>query len=520
MPHLLASLCVLSLLLSMLPASMAAAEQPQRRVHPLIQKLAAEHPDQQMRVIVIGHDSDQLGAQIDRKGGKNRKGLSLVKGMVTDVSAKAALELADDSSVSLVTIDPPMMATENVDVDGLAVDYPLVVRAPELWNSAQAITGAGITVAVLDTGMKKDRNDLKAESKDLNDLNDDLVPRNRVVGEAEFGDSATGRDAYGHGTHVAGIIAGSGRDSNGRYMGIAPQANLLNVKVSDDSGVTYVSDVIEALQWVIKNKEKHHIRIVNLSLISSMAEPYEYSPLDAAVEAAWLSGIVVVVSSGNMGPNSAYFAPANDPFVITVGAVDTNGTVDIGDDSIPEWSSYGATQSGFSKPEVVAPGRRIVSVLADLQCTMAQQYRDRIVERKYLRLSGTSMAAPMVSGVAALALQAHPNWTPDQFKNALMNTSRHLSSAGSGNGEIDAVATLSLQDPGYANAGIPFNAGIAAILGTTTYNSATWNSATWNSATWNSATWNSATWNSATWNSATWNSATWNSATWNSAYPD
>lgn len=158
---------------------------------------------------------------------------------------------------------------------------------------------------------------------------------------------------------------------------------------------------------VVQNRAAHNIRVVNLSLVSSLPEPYQVSPLAAAVELAWLSGVVVVVSAGNLGPDTVLYPPASDPSVITVGAVDTNGT-------------------------------------------------------------------------------------PDQVKNPLMSTARSLASPGAGRGEVDTLATVSLNSPGYANQNIPLNKGWVALAGTAAYNSATWDSATWNSATWNSATWNSA----------------------------
>ena len=253
--------------------------------------------------------------------------------------------------------------------------------------------------------------------------------------------------------------------------------------------------MIDGLEWAIQNRSTYNIRVVNLSLVSSMPESYLSSPLDAAVEAAWLSGIVVVVSAGNSGADSMLYPPANDPLAITVGAVDNNDTAAVADDVIPSWSSYGQTQDGISKPEVSAPGRKIVSNLASMSEVLAKELPDRIVDGRFFRLSGTSMAAPVVSGIAALVLQAHPDWTPDQVKSALMSTARPLASPGAGKGEVDALAAVSMTSPGYANQGIPLNVAISALVGSSNFNSASWNSASWNSASWNSASWNSASWN-------------------------
>ena len=198
---------------------------------------------------------------------------------------------------------------------------------------------------------------------------------------------------------------------------------------------------------------------MNLSLVSSVAESYKTSILDAAVEKAWFSGILVTVAAGNFGPDSVKYPPANDPFVITVGASDPLGTTLRSDDGMAPWSSYGITQDGISKPEVVAPGRFMVSVLSSSTCTLAMQFPTWVTDTDYLRMSGTSMASPVVAGSAALAFQAHPEWSNDQVKWLLLNTSTILGDAtplpGQGAGEIDAAALAHYSStPGLANQGL------------------------------------------------------------------
>ncbi|MCL5961409.1 MAG: S8 family peptidase [Chloroflexi bacterium] len=520
---LVALLFVLSLTIGVIPAqTVDAASGPHNgKIHPQLDREIDKDPNATVRVIVQGRNpSGGLGDKIARKGGKNQKPLGIAKAVAAEIPAAKLRDLAKDPDVNYVSIDARMVPTEyssewwseygGVDARRLATDYPRAVGADKAWTtrisgSDSYNTGAGVGVAVVDSGVGVGLKDFSR----------------RVSKSIGFNASNTRvDDEQGHGTHVAGIIAGSGAESEGRYIGIAPRAKLINVRVSDKQGMSYISDVIKGLQWIGQNASTYNIRVVNLSLTSIVPESYLTSPLDAAIEQLWLSGIVVVVSAGNNGPDSMLYPPANDPFVITVGAADTVGTASTTDDVLPFWSGYGTTQDRFSKPEVVAPGRHIVSVLASDDSTLARMFPDRVVDDHYLWLSGTSMSAAVVSGVVALAAQAHPNWTPDQIKAAVMSTARPLPLAklGTGSGEIDAYALATRRDaPGYANSGIPLNRYIALLSGVTTYNSATWNSATWNSATWNSATWNSATWNSATWNSATWNSATWNSATWNSA---
>jgi serine protease AprX len=301
----------------------------------------------------------------------------------------------------------------------------------------------------------------------------------------------------------------------GRYVGIEPEANLIDVKVADDNGQSYVSDVVTAIDWAIANRRTYNIRVMNLSLVSSVAESYRTSTLAAAVERAWFNGILVVVAAGNAGPNSVYYPPANDPFVITVGAADPLGTADRADDGMAPWSSYGTTQDGIIKPEVVAPGRMLAAPLASNSSKLALQFPDRIVDGEYLRMSGTSMAAPVVAGIAALAFQAHPEWTNDQVKWLLMQTATRLgggSLPGQGAGEVDAAGVVRYAGaPGVANQGLVISEQLIGPNGATTYvnePSSTWSSSTWSSSTWSSSTWSSSTWSSANSSVSTWSSYT------------
>ena len=259
-------------------------------------------------------------------------------------------------------------------------------------------------VAVIDTGI-------------AGDLPDFQIPRggSRVIASAVTNPCARdANDHYGHGTHVAGLIAGNSLIYNnwahGKYMGVAPRANLISVKVSDDDGNTTVLDVIYGIQFAVDNKAAYGIRVVNLSLSSTVAESYRTDPLDAAVESAWFSGLVVVTAAGNEGAanDGVTFAPANDPWVITAGALDDRGTLTRLDDVLAPWSSRGLTQDGVRKPEVLAPGARLVSTLAP-NSDFAHLCPECTVDSRYFRAGGTSMSAAVVSGAAALLLEAHPD---------------------------------------------------------------------------------------------------------------
>ncbi len=365
-------------------------------------------------------------------------------------------------------------------------------------------TGSGISVAVIDSG--------------LTTLHPDFITNNssRVLVSNVFGRSFIAEDVYGHGTHVAGIIGGNGSASAGRYRGIAPGVNLINLKVTDDYGMTYESDVVNAMQWVYNNRTAYNIRVVNLSLNSTVAQSYNTSPLDAAAEILWFNGVVVVVSSGNNGTAdapAAIYPPANDPFVITVGAAEDKGTASLMDDTMAAFSAYGTTEDGFAKPDLVAPGRNVVAPLGGIINTVFQLHPLNRVDNYYFRMSGTSMSAPIVSGAAALLLQANPALTPDQVKYRLAYTAStswtayNVSRAGAG--YLDISAALKNNSSKSANAGIP----VSSML-TSDGTPVTWTNVGWNTVGWNTVGWNTVGWNTVGWNTVGWNTVGWNTSLW------
>ncbi|MEZ4729926.1 MAG: S8 family serine peptidase [Caldilineaceae bacterium] len=259
---------------------------------------------------------------------------------------------------------------------------------------------------------------------------------------------------------------------------------------------------------ILQYKSTYNIRVVNLSFNSTVAESYLTSPLNAAVEILWFNGIVVVVSAGNNGTATLY-PPANDPFVITVGAADDKGTASIVDDTVAPFSAYGTTLDGFAKPDLVAPGRHIVSLLA-ANSTFQAERPGNIVDTKHFRMSGTSTSAPIVAGAVALLLQDEPNLTPDQVKYRLMATANKnwagYNATKAGAGYLDAYAAVYGTTTQSANTGI-----YASRLLWTGPTPVTWGSVSWNSVSWNSVSWNSVSWNSVSWNSVSWNSDYWES---------
>ena len=275
---------------------------------------------------------------------------------------------------------------------------------------------------------------------------DDLSSQdNRVVASVQFnnGSIPSVNDSYGHGTHVAGIVAGDGSDSNGMYIGVAPRANIINVKVSDDQGSGTASNLVSGLQWIYDNKDQYNIKVVNISLNNAVVSSYNTNPIDAAAEILWFNRVVVVVSAGNAGAQGALYPPANDPFVITVGATDDRGTSSISDDTIAPFSAYGSTSDGVAKPDLVAPGTNIVSLMASANSGLATAHPNNVVNQFYFRMSGTSMSAPMVSGAAALLLQDEPNLSPDQVKYRLKSTAHPFDIAlRAGAGYLDVNAAI------------------------------------------------------------------------------
>jgi serine protease AprX len=299
-------------------------------------------------------------------------------------------------------------------VDQLQTTYDDTLGASDLWRFGAR--GAGIGVAVVDTGVD-------GQLPDFNSTNGG----SRVIATAVTNpDAKTVLDTYGHGTDVAGIIAGNGDNRQpsdalrGQYVGVAPDANLIAIKASDDHGNASVLDVIYGIQFAIAHQRDYNIRVINLSLDAATPQSHTVDPLDAAVESAWMHGIAVVAAAGNRGGdgNAVQFAPANDPYAITVGGTDENGTASPADDVIAAWSSRGATQDGVQKPDVYAPGAHIVSVLAP-DSLFAQECPACTISGQYIRTSGTSMAAPMISGLIADVLSKHPDLTPNQLKGAL-----------------------------------------------------------------------------------------------------
>jgi serine protease AprX len=419
------------------------------------------------------------------------------------VTAGQLDELARDTNVAYIAADVAMapLGTDTTSTTTSPVPaffpvlealFPAVDNAPTAW--ARGYTGAGIGIAVIDSGLQQEQNF-------------GTPSRVKVTAGAN-----SGTDEYGHGSLVAHVAAGASPD--GRFEGIAPGASVVTYNVNTAHG-TRTSDVIEGLIWVLVNRDKYNIRVVNLSLAETTPSSYQESVLDTAVEVLWRYGIVVVAAAGNNGPDTATFAPANDPFVITVGSTDANGTVDGADDAVSPWSTRGTTVDGFSKPELYAPGRLVIGHLPGGSALGKEApLSSWAVWHDYAYISGTSFAAPQVAGAAAVLLQQHPEWTPDQVKWVLTQTARLLSDHSGPSLDL-AAATAYADTPPAANAGIPYSTfGMPDWTSALLQSPGSWQGKSWQKDTWNGNSWTGNSWTQNGWKGNSWTGNSWTGNSW------
>jgi serine protease AprX len=491
------SLLLIAGVLSLLVAVVAPRD-TEPSVHPSLLQIAQQTPTLPVAILVQQRTIDlHLQEIVTEQGGTITRDLPIVKGFAAQVPAGLIPALGREPSVRWISPDSLVRSAACAGcytASKLASPYPRAVGADIVWNRSTQILGRGIGVAIIDSGVN-DQGDLYLRNTGTNRLTA------RVAYNAGYNTSSF--DAYGHGNHVAGIVGGNGSRSNSAYVGIAPEVNIINVKVSDDqnSGVASTSSIVAGMQWVYNNRLTYNIRVVNISMTDSVVESYHVSALSAAAELLWFNNIVVVVAAGNSG-TGALAAPANDPFVITVGAIDDHGTPQITDDTVPAWSASGTTIDGFKKPDLVAPGTNLVSLMPGEQSILSNTYPQNIVTSatgvKYFRMSGTSMSAPVVTGAVALLLQDEPRLTPDQVKQRLLMTARPFGDRSrTGAGYLYIPAMIDGTSTASANTGIQ----ISRILQDGT-NPTTWNSANWSTAKWSTAKWSTAKWSTAKWSTA------------------
>jgi serine protease AprX len=455
-----------------------------------------------------------------------------VDGVVTTVT-----QPVDQLGGSLFGDDPAVHGRSALDDPGSLYNTDRMIDADRLWK--QGVTGRGIDVAVLDSGVSP-----------VAGLN---TPGKLVYGPDLSFDSQTSNlrylDGYGHGTHMAGIIAAKDAGitrpeyaPSDAAVGVAPDSRIVSVKVATADGSTDVSQVVAGIDWVVqhRNDSGMNIRVLNLSFGTDGTQSYLLDPLTYAVENAWRHGIVVVVAAGNDGASAPLNDPAYDPFVIAVGASDHHATLARGDDTIAEFSSRGTSAR---RPDLSAPGRSITS-LRDPGSYIDANYPSATVNDRFFRGSGSSQAAAVTSGAAALLLQARPTLTPDQVKQLLVRGASPLASTG-----IDA-------DRGIGRLNVATSAGMLPVLATQYYRAAgglgsidaargtrirlydgdvllhgevdvmgrPWNPYIWTVATrdarawmggwWNGSEWTGSVWTPTAWSTSGWSGIVWSGRTW------
>jgi serine protease AprX len=418
-----------------------------------------------------------------------------------------------------ITVTPDISVSVQSTTDSTQPHTPSDAFLPETGATQLASssdTGQGVTVAVLDTGIDN-----------LPDFS------GRLAGGVDLtNDNNPYQDSYGHGTFVAGLIAGNGASSNGQYSGEAPGAKLVSIKVAGADGTTHLGTLISGLQWAVDHQSRYGIKVLNISLGFEPSKSTVSNPLDQAVEAVWNSGIAVVASAGNAGPfNGTILSPGDDPLVITVGALDDMATAPASDDEMNDFSSVGPTSpDGWVKPDLVTSGRSVVSLAAP-GSTVYENYPSGRVGAANFVGSGTSFSAAITSGAAALVLAGNPGLSPNQIKARLLG---NASPGPVGNPFVDGHGALNAYAAATSGP-MNFNqsaAGLTRTLpGTTvwlsntrpvdTWNANLWSGVSWSQSpsngAWNGWAWNGGDWNGWAWTGKEWNEDGWAGAAWNGA---
>ncbi|MFN2641671.1 MAG: S8 family serine peptidase, partial [Actinomycetota bacterium] len=489
-------------------------------------------------VIIRGRDAsdESVRRAVSSVGGHITRRIGIINGYVASIPSGRESILSSDAAIVSVTpnarirllSDPlPYKAAEDT---GSLYEVSRIVGAQTLWT--RGFTGAGVDVALIDSGVAPVPG-LDATGKIVNgpDLSFDSPAANlRYL------------DTFGHGTHMAGIIAGRDADAvtpytdPARFTGIAPDARLLSVKVAAADGSTDVSQVIAAIDWVVQHKNDNglNVRVLNLSFGTDGLQSYMLDPLAFAAEVAWRKGIVVVVSAGNGGAAATSLTdPGYDPYVIAAGADDPRGTETVADDVVAEFSSRG---NSTRHADFLAPGKSVISLRVPNSYIDEHAPAGRVGTR-FFRGSGTSQAAAVTSGVVALLLQQRPSLTPDQVKGILLTTAAPLRSAdpvSSGAGVIDASKARTSPPQQAAPQTFAPSTGTGTLEGSRgsyhvtdngvaltgekdifgqPFNTATWAPASAAGSTWSGGTWNGSTWSGSTWSGSTWSGSTWSGST-------
>jgi serine protease AprX len=396
---------------------------------------AASHHGVTSVIVVDDAGTAAAARAVERIDGRVTSRIDLIGGVVARIDSDDIARLDDLAGVS-VTPDSSFSVQDSGYSGTTQSTYPQSVGATDLWT--QSISGEGVGVALLDTGV--------AAHPDL---------EGRVVASADLTAEGSFSDSHGHGTFLAGLIAGDGTASAGRFTGVAPDAHLVSIKVAGSDGATTLGQILYGLQLIDSAKERYNIRVVTIALAGPAVSGPD--PLVLAVERLWADGLVVVAAAGNTGPVGGSIAsPAVDPYIVTVGSTDEQGTPATSDDTVPEWSARGPSVYSLAKPDVVAPGKSLVSLRAAGSTADVENPTAR-VEDHYFLGSGTSMSAAVTAGAVALMLESDPGLTPDEVKGRLMASAASVAENdphATGAGAVDAAAA-STSDAAAANQDLP-----------------------------------------------------------------
>src|SRR5215208_2026999 len=425
------------------PAGAKADSKPRAFVPTALLQAAESSPATTFRVIVQGtlaRASDAVAADVRAEVRAVGRRFVSISGVAAELTGAELVKLAARPNILAITRDAAVRLANTDSVYTSDQLWPYASGVAKYWQPASVSAMNPPAIAIVDSGVDASAPDFGSRVQQV------------TVTQQESNSPGDGR---GHGTFVASIAAGEAAG----HAGAAPNAGIVSIDVMDDQGMALTSDVVAAADWIYEHKDEEGIRVANFSLSGTVPSSFQFDPVDRAVEKLWLSGVVVVASAGNYAvdgqASGVRFSPANDPFVITVGATDILGTRSTDDDVTAPWSSYGYTLDGFAKPDIGAPGRYMVGPVPSLS-TMPLEHPERLTSSGYMWMSGTSFSAPMVSGAAALILAKNPNWTPDKVKGALMLTARPTAAASMslGVGELNAKAAFDVTSPPNPNLGL------------------------------------------------------------------
>lgn len=484
---------------------------------------------------------DRAAAAVRAVGGVVGDDLNILNGFVADVPVSRLAELQSDAAIRAITPNYEVSLSHAVDgFDGSSEPGSLhnvtkTIRAHDMWRAG--FTGRGVDVALIDSGVSPVAG-MESSKQVLNGLDISFDSQREQLRHL---------DLYGHGTHMAGIISGQDQVdrtkdlySHDTFAGVAPDSRIVNVKVANAKGAADVSQLIAAIDWVVqhRNDAGMNIRVLNLSFGTDSAQDPRVDPLAHAAEVAWRKGIFVVAAAGNQG-TQGLTQPALDPFLMAVGADDTKGTADVDDDSVPSWSSIG---NDSRNPDVIAPGKSIASLRVK-GSYLDDAYPAARTGSRFFAGSGTSQAAAVVSGAAALLLEQRPSISPDQLKALLSQSASRIPNApvtAQGSGLINLRTAAGMRTPSVTQT-FATSEGTGSLEGArgthhvqdgegnvltgeqdifgnawigTSWSGASWAGTSWSGGSWNGTSWSGSCWCGTSWSGTSWSGTSWSSLAW------